>query len=349
MKKILLTLLTLLLLSAFMFTMVGCKPVVDTPVDRPDEFSYKNYGLRYDDVSFSATPISASEVAGGGVDAALYILSVIDANLLAANYLASASVGGGSATSGLFELEGSLQFGDTYVRDNGAFYSQCVARVTSASSSAPFNVLNLAQVLLDQSDRKYSADGQTFYVQKAAGSGAECRMIEDYPYGTSNFASGEKETLTLEEYMDAEYTKYDYRELTHFVFTADTILSDSVTLTYNEGLYTLDFTVNLDGETIVADGKTARDIATEHARANMREAATSNDLEYGLFKVTIEVYDNGMIASYTKEESWEATLTLISGVLEPSGSSHSVTTVYYSWDPADCTFEGNNIDISWAS
>lgn len=330
---------TVALVTIITLSMLLASCVTDEPVLRDEDFVYRNYGVRFNDVGFTVTPINAEIAQGNDVAAALHLLDVVHANMLAADYLASASVGGGSASSSLFDMCGSLQFGDIYIRDNGAFYSQSVARVTEANSSSPVDLLKLAQALLDQSDRKYSPDGETFYVQKAKGSKAVCRMIEDYPFGSSDFSTGSVEVFTLAQYMEEEFIYRDYRELSNFVFTADTILADSVSITYEDGLYTLNFEVNLEDTS-------ARDIATEYARANMREAATSTDLEYALYKVTLEIWDNGLIRKYTKEESWAATLSI--GPLKPNGASHSITSIYYSWDPADCTFSGNNIDISWA-
>lgn len=338
MRKILLTTTTLILITVMTLALLsGC--FKEDKVIRED-FDYRNYGYRYDDVTFTVTPIDSAIASGNDIAAVLHLLAVAEANLIAANYLASASTGGGTATSSLFNMEGSLEFGDIYVRDNGAFYSQSVARVTEANSSSPVNLLSLAQALLDQADRKYSADGQTFYVQKVEGTKATARMIKDYPFGSATFAEGVRESFTLAEYMEEEYVKADYRELSNFVFAEDTIDADSVDIKYENGMYTFTFEVNLDDAA-------SREKATEHARANMREASKSNDLEYGLYRVTIEMFDNGLIAKYTKEESWIATLNI--GPLKPNGASQSETSIFYSWDPADCTFAVNGIDISWTN
>lgn len=338
MRKVFIKLLTVMLVAVISVAMLSsCKPKDETMLR--DDFVYRNYGMRYDDVTFNRTSIDPTIAAGNDINAILHFLEVIDANLIAANYLASASTGGGTASSSLFSMEGALEFGDIYVRENGAFYSQSVARVTRADSTSPVNLLSLAQALLDQADRKYSADGQTFYVQKVNGNRAVARMIEDYPYGSAAFSAGKLEVLELNEYKEAQYVKNTVGELSHFVFAEDTILHDTINIQYANGLYEFTFDVNLEDEA-------AREKATEFARANMREASSSDDLEYGLFRVTIEMYDNGLIAKYTKEESWLATLSV--GPLSPNGASHSSTSIYYSWDPADCTFAVNNIDISWA-
>ena len=315
----------------------SCKPA-DEDIDR-GAFEYRNYGIRYDDVGFERTPIDM-EIAQGedDIEAILHILDVIEANLIAADYLASASVGGGSASSSMFDMRGSLDFADIYCRDNGAFYSQSIARVTEASSSVSDSILGAAQAM-GQADRKYSADGETFYVQKVKGNKANAKMIRDYPFGTSTFNKGDLEKLSLSKYKEKEYIRSDYRELTNFVINRDTIKADTAEISYEEGMFTLYFEIDLEN-------KEARDTATEYARANMREASSSNDLEYAIYNVTIEVYDNGLIRKYTKEESWEATLKIL--FWSPHGASLSETSVYYSWDPADCSFSANGIDVSWA-
>jgi len=330
----------LVLTVSFIF-LTSCVDPPEESVIR-DDFEYRNYGIKFDDVNFANTEITSSIAQGEDkIAAALHLITVAENNVIAADYLASASVGDGTASSSLFDMSGALQFGDIYVRDNGKFYSQSVARVTEATTSFPANLLTAAQALLDQSDRKYSADGQTFYVQKVKGTKATARMIKDYPYGTSTFERGELEVFDLDGYKAEEYIRTDYRELSNFVFAEDTIKEDSIEISYDDesGLYTLYFEVDLENEA-------AREKATEHSRANMREASNSDDLEYAIYNVTIEVYENGLIRKFTREESWEATLNVLG--LKPHGSSHSETSVFYSWDPADCTFEVNNIDTSWA-
>jgi hypothetical protein len=307
-----------------------------------ENYEYKNYGVRFDDVSFSRTSIDAGIAAGDdNLAKVLNFLDVIDANLIAADYVANASTGSGTASSSLFEMQGSLDFGDIYIRENGKYYSQSVARVTEATTSFKgLNLITVARGMLDQADRQYSADGITFYRQEVKGGSAAAEMIEPYPYGSATFEEGELETLTLEEYNQKEYVNNDYRELSNFEFASDTIKADSVTVELKDGLYTFSFDVNLTDTA-------ARDKATEHSRAGMRKASSSNDLEYVLYKVTIEMWDNGLIRKYNKKESWAATLSLPLG-LAPHGESYSDTSIYYSWDPADCTFAGNNIDITWA-
>ena len=340
MKKKLLIIIAIVLVVAVSVTLIFIlKPKEPTP--ERGEFDYRNYNRRYDNVSFTVTPIDAEIAGGNDVAAVLHLLSVANSNVIAANYLASASTGDGSAGSSLLDMNGTLEFGDIYIRDNGAFYSQSVARITEATSSSPIDLLGFAQALLDQADRKYSADGETFYVQKVKGMSGESRMILDYPYGSAEFSEGAVEQFTLEQYKEEEYVKEYYNELSNFVFAEDTILPDNVVITYVDGLYTCNFEVNLVD---IA----ARDKATEFSRANMREASDSDDLQYVLYKVTIEIYDNGLIKKYTKEESWEATLNLPLG-LSPHGSSHSITSVFYSWDPDDCSFETMGIDTSWIS
>ena len=305
------------------------------------DFSYRSYGLRYDKVSFKNRPVN-SEIAAGNDSTAkvLHFLDIINYNLITADYLAAISVGGGTASSDLLNIKGGLKYGHVYVRDRGRFYLQSVAKVTEATSSLNINLLSLTQNLLNSAERKYSPDGKIFYLERVKGGHSNAKLLYSYTYGWADFRKGEHKVLNLAEYKAEEFIYRDYRELNNFVLTPDTIRRDSIRISYKDGLYTFTFRVNLE------DG-VSRDKATKYARAHLREVSKSEDLEYILYKVTIEMWDNGMIRKYTKEESWKASLKLPLGI-RPSGCSYSLTSVYYSWNPADCTFKTNNSDISWA-
>jgi hypothetical protein len=130
------------------------------------------------------------------------------------------------------------------------------------------------------------------------------------------------------------------------VISEDSLLKDSYTVVYNEDddIYTVSFEIDVTTQD-------ARDAYTERPRASLRKASTSNDLEYLKYKITIELWDNGTLKTFTTEEQWEATLILTS-FAKPHGASQSESTDYFSWDKEDCLIDEyvkeGILSIDWA-
>lgn len=334
-KKILL-ITTLVIMVTITFTGFKTKDVAKIS----ETINYKNFGVRYDNVNFDATPINAENVASKDVSAALHILDVVDKNLKAANNVAYASTGSGTASSSLMNMSGALDYGIIFIKDNGAFYLQSAADVTDVNSNAGATFSKLTKGLLDQAERRYSPDGKTVFVQKVKGKKGNAKVFNSFPFCSADYNQGKIKKYSLQEYYNKEYIKSDFSETSNLVFSKNTIAPESIKLDYKDGLYKLSFDLNLKS-------KGARDEATKFARPMLREMTDSKDLEFNVFKVDVEVWDSGLVRKYTREESWEGHLELPLN-LKPKGLSQSTASIYYSWDPANCSIKGNKIDLSWA-
>lgn len=311
-----------------------------TKANQKSEFHFRSYSERYDDVNFDRTLINSDIAGNGDINSILHLLKVANDNVIKANYLAFISFGKGNAKASLLDINGSLKYSDVYIRNNDAFYMQSFSKIISVSSKAPFEVLNLTEALLNQAERIYSPNGKEFIIEKTRGNKAKIEPVKSYPFYKAEFVKSEIKRCNLKQFNEEQYVRSNNKELTNFVITKETIQRDTINMKYSNGLYTFSFNINLQD-------KTSRDAATRYSRARLRNVSGSKDLEYKIYKITIELWDNGLIRKITKEESWEATLNI--GPLSPSGTTKSSNTSYYSFNPLDCNFTTMNIDLNWTS
>jgi hypothetical protein len=325
-SSIILAILALILmLSAFMHT----ESAYALPAAKPKKH----------DFGFTPTPIDKSIADKGDARAAEHILQVVDANLSAAPHYSFYSRGGGSAVSSFMDMSGELEYGIIFLKDNGAMYMQSGAHVTRLSSSAGEKLSNAVKGVIDQAERHYSPDGKTFYIQRVKGFKAKTKVFDRFPYSASNFSASKVEEMTKEEYCRSQCVRKDIFELSNIVMDASTIDPASVKLDRKDNLYRLSFSINLDDAGI-------REKATRYARGFLRSISNSDDLQFKVFKVYMEVYENGLIKKYTREESWGGTLKLGMG-FRPDGVSKSANSFHFTFDPVKCKIKGNGIDTSW--
>lgn len=325
------SLLLMLVLSFILIFTTSCDPVVVVPVD----IDHGNYEKRFDDVGFNVMGIDATIAKGEDKIAAMeHLLLVAETNWDNADHVAKISSGSGEAYTG--GMGGKMTVRSLYLRNNDSFYYQTAGRITEAEPAAG---LSAAQAMLDQGRREYSPDMVTFYQQEPGSKGTPT-MTETFPYFTCDYTKKALQTFDEEGWKQERNVKDKIGEFTSFIFNGDTVKHDSVEVTYNETFkyYTLYFELNLEDET-------ARDLATEFPRATLRKIANSNNIEYSLYKFTMEIWDNGLIRSIATEESWSGQISV--WIMTLNGSSASTNKDYFSWDPDDSSYENNNIDLSW--
>ena len=276
--------------------------------------------------------------------AALHLFTVAEHNYYRANYIAKVSLGGGNAEA--IGMKGSMKVRSLYIKEPTRSYSQSVGRVYE---SDPESLLTAAQIILDQGKRTFiknrDTDDEIIYKQEPKNSGGPT-MIDEFPYAECDFAKGKLKTVSKGAVDDDDFSLKYKGELTNFVISEDSLLKDSYTVVYNEDddIYTVSFEIDVTTQD-------ARDAYTERPRASLRKASTSNDLEYLKYKITIELWDNGTLKTFTTEEQWEATLILTS-FAKPHGASQSESTDYFSWDKEDCLIDEyvkeGILSIDWA-
>ena len=288
---------------------------------------------------FTPTPINSQIAGKGDIAAAEHILQVIDSNLIAAPSYSFYSHGSGGASSSFMDMKGELDYGIIFIKDNGALYLQSGACVTRLTSNAGDKLSQAVKGVIDQAERHYSPDGSTFYVQKVRGFKAKTRVFNNFPYSVANYGAGKVEVAKKGDYARKQCVKKDIFEFSNIVMDSSTIDPASVKISYKDGLYKLSYEINLKDAA-------SRDKATQYARSFLRNVANSDDLQFKVFKVYLEVWENGLIKKCCREESWTGTLKLPMGV-KPQGTTKSSNCFYYTFNPKNCKIKGK-VDISWA-
>lgn len=296
-------------------------------------------------LGFTVTPINSSIAQGNDMLAAvLHLINVAELNYKNATNIASVTLTEGSGTSAM--ADGSMKINSLYIRDNGTIYEQNIGKLYK---SDPANLLAALQMVLDQGYRLYSVntgtENEIFYLEEPKHSGSPTTN-DTFPYGNCNFDNGDLEifnSLNRDEY-DNFYLKYP-NELTNFVVSSDSILANSYSVNYNAitGIYTVDYEINLTTQE-------SRDNYSEMPRAYLRKVSYSSDLEIIAYKVSMELYNNGLLKSYCEEKLFEGTIN-VSSFLKPHGTVESKSTTYYNWNESECTINGyvddGIIEIDW--
>lgn len=310
-----------------------------------------------DDLEFTTTTVEGrpsghmnidTGIAQGAdsVAAVLHLMDVAEHNYYTAKYLAKYSDGGGSATA--VGMEGKMTVRSLSIREDDTSYYQTAGRVYEGD---PQSLLGFAQALLDQGKRTYTincgTDEEVTYKQEPKGKGKPA-MTDSFPYATCDFSKGKIETFdAANPDVENDFSLKYPGELTNYVVSADSLLADSYSVVYDEefGIYTVSFAINtaaMDGEGFELYGK--------QPQKSLRKSAGSEDLIHLYYRVSFEMFDNGLIKTYKSEESWDATLILAKGI-NAHGSSTSLSVDYFSWDPDDCEIddyvEEGLISIDW--
>jgi hypothetical protein len=333
MKKIIKVMFVALLLPTLLF-LYACDPEEVLPVD----IEYGNFEKDFSDTTFSVTPIDSAIALGADKLTAMeHLLTVIDTNLENADHYASFSDGSGEAFTG--GMGGTMTVRSMFIKNDSSFYYEIAGRLIECE---PAVGKDAAQIMLNQCRREGSSDMVTFYLQEPGNAGSPT-LIDAFPGFTNTFPSNtDVESFDEEGYMTDRNIKERVGEFTNFTFSRDTVLESSVNITHDDefGFYTLQFSLNLDDTA-------ARDLATDFPRKSLRTVAQSDDIEYSVYDMTIEVWDSGLIRKLNSEESWSGSITVLWFTLE--GSSHSLNTVYYSWDPEDCVLSQYGYNYDWCN
>jgi len=303
-------------------------------------FNYLIPAHAYSKTSFAPIPINHKIAQKGDIAAVEHILQVIDSNLIAAPSYSFYSRGGGGASSSFMDMNGRLEYGLVFIKDNGALYLQSGAYVSDLTSSAGEKLSKAVRGVIDQAERHYSPDGKVFYTQKVRGFKAKTKVFNSFPYSSANYGASKLQVANRQDYISNQCIKNDIFEFSNMVMDKSTIDPNSIKIVHKDGVYKLSYQLNLNDVH-------ARDKATQYARSFLRNIANSDDLQFKVFKVYIEVSDNGLIKKCCREESWTGTLKLPMG-LRPVGTTRSRNCFNYTFNPKACKIKGR-IDTSWAS
>lgn len=340
--KIFTLILTIVFTAVFFASCSRNEDIVDVTIER-GKFEKR---IDYDDVDFKEFATIDGEPHGymaidstiaKGDDqmaAVLHLMRVAEHNYSRAKNLARISIGGGEAQAD--KLTGKMEVRSLMIREGDKSYYQTVGRVYEGT---PQSALGAAQILLDQGKRTYTinidSDNEVTYKQEPKNKGTPT-MTEVFPYASCDFNKGTLKTIPkgVVDPDEVDTTlKYKGEMINFNIYEDGAIKTEGLSVVYDgaKKLYTVEFELDLSDQD-------KRNLYTEKPRAGLRKSAGSDDLEYLKYKVKMELWDNGLLKTYSTEESWEATL-IITSFLKPYGASDSKNTDYFSWDDDDCEIE----------
>lgn len=257
--------------------------------------------------------------------AVLALFNAADRVQREANLVFTISDGGGYAKSG---AEGYMTVRGFYFRNGNSYYSQSAGEVTDANVG-PIAATTIARNMLDQLSRTYTADMQTFYREKAEegkyANKPDVSAYDHFPYVTADFARCTSETFNHEEWIEEARILNNVGELSNFDFNVNAIKDAEISHNTDEHFYQLKFSLDTSNK------DDAYVDVVNFAREGLREASNSDDLDYVVYDVIMEVWDNGYIRSFSSVENWEATLNILGGIHGVSDSSN-VTVYYWDWE-----------------
>ena len=263
--------------------------------------------------------------------AALYLLNLSLDNMLKLNFAARVSTAEGRVTAGKMGYV-NMVGSSLNVINNDSWYYQSIAKFNEAS---PEIILPTLQSMLDKASRHYSEDGTKVRIQEVGKKGEIC-MQEAFPYTTCDFSKGLEVEYNIEDAIDY---REDMINITAFVINRDTVVSDTISVTYdNQGFYKISLEIDLSTEE-------SRDLATDKPRQMLRDMANMNDLEFTIVELEVEIWDNGLPKLIRSHEEWSGSFNIFFTNL--TISSYTYMTHYYSYHPNDSDYDKLNITIDF--
>lgn len=331
MKKFLIVLSVIMIAAVIATCTIGCKkdPFIPDKLN-VEEGSKPNFVNKIlpDELTLINAGLESGATEAEIKTAVLALFDAADRIQREAELLFTISDGGGYAKTG---AEGYMTVRGFYFRNGSGYYSQSAGEVTSANVGA-VNAIGPARNMLDQLSRTYTADMQTFTREKAAkGSKAKKPDVtaygDDFPYVKVDFSGCTKNEYNLEDWKVEARVLNQVGELSNFDFKADAIKDAEISYDDDEEFYTISFALDTGKK-----GTQAYDDVVNFARAGLREASTSDDLDYVVYNMTLEVWDNGYIRSVSSVENWEATLQISMFNIKGVSDSQNITFYYWDWD-----------------
>ncbi len=332
MKKFLIVISVILILAMVSVFAAGCKkkdPYIPEALDieagsRPDLAS----GITANELIVINAGLAVNATEAQKKAAVLTLFNAADRVQRAASIIMNISDGGGYAKTG---AEGYMTVRGFYFRSGNTYYSQTAGEVTSANVGTLIpNATNVARNMLDQLGRTYSPDLETFHRAKAkdgkAAKKPNVSAYENFPYVSADFSGCSNEEFDLDEWKVESRILNNVGELSNFNFNVNAIKDAVVSYNDDDKFYRIDFALDTSNK------DAAYDSVVNYARAGLREASTSEDLDYVKYVVSMEIWDNGYVRSFTTEENWVATLKVVGLPISGMSDSKNTTVYYWKWE-----------------
>lgn len=259
---------------------------------------------------------------------AAYLYNIANHNRQTTSYWVSYGAGSGYANIEIGgKLRGDMSVRDWQVKDGNEYYFEDFAKVTQAINTETNEDSSLGgpvSSMLEYCHSKYSPDGKTFYVKSGSNKCFTDNMIENYLIEDNviNWAkAGKVTTMSYQEYLDSISARRSHVEIDNSLMKWSSI--SGVKLSHNkDGYYELYIEVDVTSDCLLL------------GEENLRQSALSNDLKYVYQKITIQIWDCGLIRNYATLNSWSATIgsAAAGGVIKISGESTNTYSKAYSYN-----------------
>lgn len=345
-KKLLFAIISIMLICSTLI-FIACDGKVDN-VDKDQDLTHDDLGVAPkassiagidapDTSKLTATSAELSENADVKA-AATYLFNLANDNLSKVSYYADFAYGSGIATVTNLKMSGSMQVREVRIKDGAAMYMVTLGRVingykTETPEVNDSTILSLCRGLLDYGNRKYTPDGQTFYVQKGGTSclleGSVDNFFTDNAY--INWDKCKKvKSMSVSDFMKEDYYKDSYVETTNGTIIPENIVNAS--FVHNEaGYYEIEITVDVTTD--------ALELSTE----STRNSANSSDIAYRYQTIKCQIWDCGLFRLYETYDSWSGSLlNLLNGYSENQWHK------YFTYNKANAPLYQIPSDTSWA-
>jgi len=268
--------------------------------------------------------------------------------------------GGGDASFG--DIYGAMTIRGFSLNIGGNTYAQSGGPVSGANNPV---LLGGAQLILNQLHRTATLNGGRDYIQQKGSGKAEVGTpdieMEEFPYLGTDYSKLTAYKYSIDQWMlkdnlNALYTMTTFDLEASALKGSDTTSEDvdgnevpDLYITYDsEGhFWTIHFSVkcpDFDGSPkdngynnyteyakalLGPAGYQEYERVVSFSREGVRESASAEDLEYNRYDVTMEIWDEGYVKTWTTDESWAATMVIASIELAAATSSHYSYTYFY--------------------
>ncbi|MDE7078773.1 MAG: hypothetical protein K2O95_01485 [Clostridia bacterium] len=338
MKKFLATVILVITLLA-VFTLTGCNGGAETA---DVDLNFDNLGsIPNEQAMAKATHIDPSKVKLSDEESTdpevlssiIYLLLTANQNNVECDFYAAAAYGTGEAKIklGSQNIVGSMDTREWRLYDNGEYFFDSYGLVVGghtikedgSKGSVPNSIISALSGVLNFTERVYSPDSKTFYVSKKGKS--DSKSLTLYPsLDAITYKKPDSTKFTYGDYVKENFYRNDFRE-----FTSDDldeglnpITSGRITYDSEKGIYYLECEINCEDETVL-------DLSIQ----SMKKSSGTNIFKYAKKRLTIEIWECGLIKNYINNNVWEATLLPTS--LKLKGSSENFYEQRFTYNKED--------------
>ena len=292
------------------------------------DLDFDNLGSKPNaEAAAKATPINKSELTFSEEETSdpavlssiIKLILIANQNNVDCDFYAAAAYGTGEAKFkvGKDNIVGSMDTRECRIYDNGEYFFDSYGMVVGGysikqdgSKGTVSNALVSAlSAVLNYTERVYSPDCETFYTSKKGK--ADEKTLTRFPsLDAVAYPKPKSEKSALSKYIDENYYRNDFREFTSDNWDESIPPITSGKLTYDEenGIYYLECETNIEDESVL-----------ELSIKSMKKSSGTDIFKYAKKRLTIEIWECGLIKNYINENVWEA--TLLPTTLKLKGSS----------------------------